>query len=74
MKKQIDKILTGDKIRRMREALGLTREEFCQDESALAVRTLQRAENGECIPKLESILYIADRLCCEVSCLICYLG
>lgn len=52
----------GQKIRRLREEEGITREEFCQDEVELSVRQLARIEAGTCKPTLQKISYIATRL------------
>ena len=52
----------GIKVRQLREDRGLTREEFCGDESELSVRQLARIEGGNNNPNVVSIKYIANRL------------
>ncbi|MTB63479.1 helix-turn-helix domain-containing protein [Streptococcus sp. zg-86] len=52
----------GDKVRRLREAKKLTREQFCEDETELTVRQLTRIEQGESKPTLTKIFFIAHRL------------
>ncbi|MCS4488930.1 helix-turn-helix domain-containing protein [Streptococcus sciuri] len=52
----------GIKVRQLRENKGLTREEFCGNESELSIRQLARIENGNNNPNVVSIRYIANRL------------
>lgn len=52
----------GQKVRKMREEQGLTREQFCGDEVELSVRQLTRIEAGASKPTLSKIQYIATRL------------
>lgn len=52
----------GKNVREHRRALGLTREEFCGDESLLSVRQLTRIEQGVSSPTLEKVDYISSRL------------
>lgn len=52
----------GSKVKRLREELGLSREEFCEAESNLTTRQLQRIESGDSKPTLTTMHYIADRL------------
>lgn len=52
----------GQKVRKMREEQGLTREQFCGDELDLSVRQLTRIEAGASKPTLSKIQYIATRL------------
>ena len=52
----------GQKVRGLREEKGITREEFCDDESELYVRQLARIESGSSIPNLAKAYYIAKKL------------
>lgn len=52
----------GKKIRLLREQAGISRPEFCGDEEQLTVRHLVRIEQGQSIPNLETLAYIASRL------------
>ncbi|MER0123008.1 helix-turn-helix domain-containing protein [Streptococcus sp. ZJ93] len=52
----------GAKVRRLREKLGLTREQFCEDEVELTARQLMRIEAGQSKPTLSKITFIARRL------------
>lgn len=52
----------GQKVRELREEKGITREEFCDDESELSVRQLARIESGSSIPNLAKAYYIAKKL------------
>ena len=52
----------GQKVRGLREEKGITREEFCDDESELSVRQLARIESGSSIPNLAKAYYIAKKL------------
>jgi len=71
---KIDKVSTGKKIQRLRESLNLTQEDFCGYGDQLAVRTLQKIEAGEHCPSLASAIYIANKLCCDISYWVCYVG
>ncbi|MBY5035145.1 XRE family transcriptional regulator [Streptococcus gallolyticus] len=51
----------GLKIRKMREERGITRDDFCGDQSILSVRQFARIEAGQCIPTLERMRYIAKQ-------------
>ena len=44
----------GEKIRLMREEKGISREEFCGDETELSVRQLARIELNQSIPNLNT--------------------
>lgn len=52
----------GLKIRTLREEKGITREDFCGDETELSVRQLARIESGESKPTLTKITFIAAGL------------
>lgn len=52
----------GHKVRDLRKAKGVTREEFCGDEVELSIRQLARIESGQSIPTLAKVEYIAKRL------------
>ncbi|MGT2799564.1 helix-turn-helix domain-containing protein [Streptococcus marmotae] len=52
----------GAKVRRLRENLGITREQFCEDEVELTARQLMRIEAGQSKPTLSKITFIAQRL------------
>ncbi|WP_300786009.1 helix-turn-helix domain-containing protein [Streptococcus sp. 19428wC2_LYSM12] len=52
----------GDKVRRLREERGWTREQFCDEEQDLTVRQLTRIELGISKPTLTKIFFIAHRL------------
>lgn len=52
----------GEKVRLLREEKGISREEFCGDESELSVRQLARIELQQSIPNLSKALFIADIL------------
>lgn len=55
-------IILGEKIRRKREQLGLSREGVCSDESRLTARQLARIEAGETMMKIPTAFYLAERL------------
>lgn len=52
----------GTRVRTQRQALGLTREEFCGDETELSIRQLARIESGTSLPTLNKVYYIAKQL------------
>ncbi|MGT2885005.1 helix-turn-helix domain-containing protein [Streptococcus ferus] len=52
----------GIKVRELRAEKGLTKEIFCQDETELSIRQLTRIENGQSLPNLSKVVYIASRL------------
>lgn len=52
----------GARVRTQRQALGLTREEFCGDETELSIRQLARIESGTSLPTLNKVYYIAKQL------------
>lgn len=52
----------GKTVKKLRQELNLTKEEFCQDETELSVRQLTRIEGGISTPTLTKIEFIAQRL------------
>ncbi|VUX20725.1 Helix-turn-helix domain protein [Streptococcus pasteurianus] len=52
----------GIKVRALREKKGISREEFCGDETELSVRQLPRIEKGQSVPTLNKGVYIAKVL------------
>ncbi|MGT2755291.1 helix-turn-helix domain-containing protein [Streptococcus ovis] len=52
----------GTRVRKLREEKGITREEFCGDESELSVRQLARIEMGKSLPRISTVFFIADVL------------
>ncbi|MGT2776125.1 helix-turn-helix domain-containing protein [Streptococcus hyovaginalis] len=52
----------GIKVKQLRMDKGMTREEFCEDESELSVRQLARIELGDSLPNLKKAIFIAKRL------------
>jgi len=54
MEKELGKI-----IRKKREDLNLSREDFCADGKGISVRQLSRIENGESVPSLKKLQYIS---------------
>lgn len=52
----------GKTVKKLRQELNLTKEEFCQDETELSVRQLTRIEGGISTPTLAKIEFIAHRL------------
>ena len=52
----------GIKVRALREKKGISREEFCGDETELSVRQLARIEKGQSVPTLNKVGYIAKVL------------
>ncbi|MGT2933934.1 helix-turn-helix domain-containing protein [Streptococcus catagoni] len=69
----MDKIILGDimwrdfgeKVKNLRIAKKLTREDICGDEKELSIRQLARIESGQSIPSLAKVMVIAKAL--EVS-------
>lgn len=57
----------GTRIRKLRRKLGLSQEEFCNDQSQLSVRQLIRIESGKSLPSLTRLKYIAERLAISIS-------
>lgn len=57
----------GKRVRTQRQAMGLTREEFCGDETELSVRQLARIEAGTSLPNLDKIYFISKRLQTSIS-------
>ncbi len=52
----------GIKVRALREEKGISREEFCGDETELSVRQLARIESNQSIPSLSKAQFIANQL------------
>ena len=52
----------GHRLRELRLAQGLTKEEFCEGDEVLSVRQLTRIETGKSQPKLETLEHFARRL------------
>ena len=52
----------GKRIRELREAKAMSREEFCQGEMMLSARHLERIEKGEVCPTLDKLSFVAKRL------------
>lgn len=52
----------GKRVKAIRLEQGMTKEDFCGDESELSVRQLTRIERGESMPTLAKVEYIASRL------------
>ncbi len=52
----------GQRIRQEREALKMSRNQLCQDELDLTVRQLMRIEQGQSLPSLDKLEFIAKRL------------
>ena len=52
----------GEKVQRLRQEKGLTREELCGDEIELSVRQLARIESGQSLPTLAKVQYISEKL------------
>ncbi|WP_158527561.1 helix-turn-helix domain-containing protein, partial [Streptococcus gallolyticus] len=52
----------GIKVRALREKKGISREEFCGDETELSVRQLARIESNQSIPNLSKAQFIANQL------------
>ena len=52
----------GIKVRALREEKGISREEFCGDETELSVRQLARIESNQSIPNLSKAQFIANQL------------
>lgn len=52
----------GQKIERLRLEKGLSRPDFCGDESELTVRQLARIESGQSQPSIPKLEYITQRL------------
>ncbi|MBE6165679.1 MAG: helix-turn-helix transcriptional regulator [Streptococcus gallolyticus] len=52
----------GEKVRLLREEKGISREEFCGDETELSVRQLARIELNQSIPNLSKASFIANQL------------
>lgn len=52
----------GEKLKSLRLAKKLTREDLCDDESQLSVRQLARLEAGTSVPTLPKLRYLAQKL------------
>lgn len=57
----------GARLRELRLAKGLTKEDFCNGDELLCVRQLTRLETGKSQPKLETLTLLAQRLGMTVS-------
>lgn len=57
----------GHRLRELRLAQGLTKEEFCEGDEVLSVRQLTRIETGKSQPKLETLEHLARRLNMSLS-------
>lgn len=57
----------GEKIRELRKMQTLTQEALCETGEELSVRQLSRIENGEILPKIDILFYIANRLSVPVD-------
>lgn len=49
------------KIKELRDRKGLSQEELCEN-SGISLRTIQRIENGECVPRGSTLKIIASSL------------
>lgn len=56
------KIEIGKKIKIMRMARGWTQADLCGDETELTIRQLARIENGQAIPTIPKLAYLAQQL------------
>ncbi len=61
--------LIGKKIYQIRKNKGLTQEEVAE-KSKLNIRTIQRIENNECVPRDKTLILICDVLQIDISHLI----
>lgn len=52
----------GTRVKTLRQAKNMTKEELCQDETELSVRQLTRIESGVSLPTLAKVHFIARRL------------
>lgn len=52
----------GQRIRKERESLKMSRDQLCRDELDLTVRQLMRIEQGQSLPSLDKLEFIAKRL------------
>ena len=52
----------GHRLRELRLAQGLTKEEFCEGDEVLSVRQLTRIETGKSQPKIETLERLAGRV------------
>lgn len=60
----------GRRIKELREAKGLTQEEFCETDEGIegmTVRNLSRIENGKTLPNLKSFQYLSERFGMSIS-------
>jgi len=67
---ELDNNYLGNKIRSVRKAKKMTQEKFCEDESDLSVKQLSRIERGKCMPNIQTLYFIANRLGVPVAYLI----
>ena len=56
------KIEIGKKIKIMRMARGWTQADLCGDETELTIRQLARIENGQAMPTIPKLAYLAQQL------------
>lgn len=56
------KIEIGKKIKTMRMARGWTQADLCGDETELTIRQLARIENGQAMPTIPKLAYLAQQL------------
>lgn len=56
------KIEIGKKIKTMRMARGWTQADLCGDETELTIRQLARIENGQAMPTIPKLVYLAQQL------------
>lgn len=60
----------GQRIKELREEMGLTQEEFCEtlvEGEGMTVRNLSRIENGKTVPNLRSFQYLSERFGMTIS-------
>lgn len=62
--------LLGQRIKKLRESLNLSRSDVCLDELELSARQLARIEAGESLLTIPSALFLAERLNVEISILL----
>ena len=65
MKELKDEI--GQKIKSIRLDRKYTQADICEDESELTIRQLARIENGQAMPTVPKLIYIAKKLNVEVQ-------
>lgn len=60
----------GKKIKSTRLDRKYTQADICDDESELTIRQLARIENGQAMPTVPKLIYLAKKLNVEVSILL----